>query len=62
MDVATYYMQSAGLSIDKETASLLTKHARGGFRTVVNEANELARMANTSGIKTITETLVKQLS
>jgi len=62
VDVATYYMQSAGLSIGKETAALLARHARGGFRTVVNEANELARMANTSGIKTITETLVKQLS
>jgi hypothetical protein len=40
----------------------LARHARGGFRTIVNEAGELARMANASGIKTITETLVKQLS
>jgi DNA transposition AAA+ family ATPase len=62
VDVAAYYMQAAGLSIGKETAALLAKHARGGFRTVVNEANELSRMANASGIKTVTEALVKQLS
>jgi hypothetical protein len=55
-------MQAAGLAVGKEIATLLTHHARGGFRTVVNEAIELSRMANTSGIKTITETLVKRLS
>lgn len=62
VDVAAYYIQAAGLSIGKELAAALVRRARGGFRTIVNEANELARMANASGIKTITETLVKQLS
>jgi hypothetical protein len=62
VDVATYYMQAAGISIGKDVAGLLCRHARGGFRTVVNEANELARMANASGINTITEALIKQLS
>jgi DNA transposition AAA+ family ATPase len=62
VDVAAYYLQAAGLSINKEIASILTRHSRGGFRTIVNEACELARMANASGIKTITEALVKQLS
>jgi hypothetical protein len=62
VDVATYYSQAAGISLNKDTASLLVRHARGGFRTIVNEAGELARMANASGIKTITEALVKQLS
>jgi hypothetical protein len=62
VDVATYYMQAAGLSIGKEIAAVLAKHSRGGFRTIVNEAGELARMANASGIKTVTEALVKQLS
>ncbi|MDR2663670.1 MAG: AAA family ATPase [Treponema sp.] len=62
VDVATYYLQAAGLSIGKDIAAILAKHSRGGFRTIVNEAGELARMANASGIKTITEALVKQLS
>jgi DNA transposition AAA+ family ATPase len=62
VDVASYYLQAAGLSIGKEIAAALTRHARGGFRTIVNEAQELARMANASGISAITETLVKQLS
>jgi DNA transposition AAA+ family ATPase len=62
VDVAAYYMQATGLSVGKEIATALTRHARGGFRTIVNEAGELARMANASGIKTITEALVKQLS
>jgi DNA transposition AAA+ family ATPase len=62
VDVAAYYMQAADLSIGKEIAVALARHARGGFRTVVNEAGELARMANASGIKAITEALVKQLS
>ncbi|MDR1903396.1 MAG: AAA family ATPase, partial [Treponema sp.] len=62
VDVAAYYMQAAGLSVGKEIAAALTRHARGGFRTIVNEAGELARMANASGIKVITEALVKQLS
>jgi DNA transposition AAA+ family ATPase len=62
VDVATYYLQAAGLSVGKDTASLLTRLARGGFRTIVNEACELARIANASGIRTITDTLVKQLS
>ncbi|MCL1812256.1 MAG: AAA family ATPase [Treponema sp.] len=62
IDVATYYMQAAGLSIGKDIASVLARHSRGGFRTIVNEAGELARMANASGIKTITEALVKQLT
>jgi hypothetical protein len=38
IDTAAYYMQAAGLSIGKETASPLARHARGGFRTIVNEA------------------------
>ncbi|MDR2049000.1 MAG: AAA family ATPase [Treponema sp.] len=62
VDVATYYMQAAGISIGKDIAISLTRRSRGGFRTIVNEAGELARMANTSGIKTITEALVRQLS
>ncbi|MDR2186369.1 MAG: AAA family ATPase [Treponema sp.] len=62
VDVATYYTQAAGISIGKEIAVMLARHSRGGFRTIVNEAGELARMANASGIKTITETMVKQLS
>jgi DNA transposition AAA+ family ATPase len=62
VDVATYYTQAAGISIGKDIAAMLTRHSRGGFRTIVNEAGELARMANASGIKTITEAMVKQLS
>jgi hypothetical protein len=62
IDVATYYQQAAGVSLNKDIATVLTRHARGGFRTIVNEAGELARMANASGIKSITESLVKQLS
>jgi DNA transposition AAA+ family ATPase len=62
VDVAAYYMQAAGIPIGKDIAAALTRHARGGFRTIVNEAGEIARMANASGIKTVTDTLVKQLS
>jgi DNA transposition AAA+ family ATPase len=62
VDVAAYYMQAAGISIGKELATALARHARGGFRTIVNEAGELARMANASGIKTVTEALVRQLT
>jgi DNA transposition AAA+ family ATPase len=62
VDVATYYMQAAGIPISKDLAVSLARRARGGFRTIVNEAGELARMANASGLKTITEALVKQLS
>jgi DNA transposition AAA+ family ATPase len=62
VDVAAYYMQAAGISIGKEIATALARHARGGFRTIVNEAGELARMANASGIRTVTEALVRQMS
>jgi hypothetical protein len=62
VDVAAYYMQAAGISIGRDIATALARHARGGFRTVVNEAGELARMANASGIRTVTEALVRQLS
>ena len=62
VDVATYYTQATGISIGKDIATMLARHSRGGFRTIVNEAGELARMANASGIKTITEAMVKQLS
>jgi hypothetical protein len=44
VDVAAYYMQAAGLSIGKDIAVSLVKRSRGGFRTIVNEANELARI------------------
>ena len=62
VDIAAYYYQAAGISIGKDVAAMLNRHARGGFRTIDNEARELAKMANASGIQTITETMVKQLS
>ena len=61
VDVAAYYLQAAGITIGKDIAHLLCKHSRGGFRTISNEANALAEMANASGIKTITESMIRQL-
>lgn len=61
VEIATYYAAAAGLKLDLKTATLLSKRASGGFRTVANEAQALVNIANASGLQTITEEVIKQL-
>ncbi|MEL3908038.1 MAG: AAA family ATPase [Treponemataceae bacterium] len=61
VEIATYYAAATGLKLDLKTATLLSKRASGGFRTVANEARALVNIANASGLPTITEAMIKQL-
>lgn len=61
VEIATYYTVAAGLKLDLKTATLLSKRASGGFRTVANEAQALLNIANASGLNDITEAMIKQL-
>lgn len=61
VEIATYYAAAAGLKLDLKTATLLSKRASGGFRTVANEARALVNIANASGLPAITEEMIKQL-
>ena len=61
IDIAAYYRSAAGLTLDLKTANLLSKRARGGFRTVANEARALVNIANASGLSTITEEMINRL-
>ena len=61
VEIATYYQMAAGVKLDVTNATLLSRRARGGFRTVANEARALINIANASGIMDITEQMIKQL-
>jgi len=61
VDVAAFYALACGIEIDLETAEALTKHSRGAWRTLVNDALALARMGRASGIATITPEMIGKL-
>lgn len=61
VEIATYYQMAAGVKLDVSNATLLSRRARGGFRTVANEARALINIANASGIPDITEQMINQL-
>ena len=61
VEIATYYQAAAGIKIDLKTATTLSRRARGGFRTVANDARALAKIANASGINAITDDMINRL-
>ena len=61
VEIATYYQAAAGIKIDLKTATSLARRARGGFRTVANDARALAKIANASGINAITDDMINRL-
>ncbi len=61
IEIATYYQSAAGLRLDVPIVKELSKRARGGFRTIANEARALANIANASGLQTITPEMLEQL-
>ena len=61
VEIATYYQMATGVKLDVTNATLLSRRARGGFRTVANEARALINIANASGIPDITEQMINQL-
>lgn len=60
-DVSVYYSAACGISLDAAMAETLYRRSRGGFRTLVNEALALAKLARTSGIDTVTPAMVGKL-
>ncbi len=62
VEIATYYQTAAGLKLDIPIVKELSKRAKGGFRTIANEARALTKIANASGIKTITSEMLDQLN
>jgi hypothetical protein len=62
VDVAAYYQAACGITIDRHTAETLARRARGGFRTVANDSNALAKIGRASGINTITPAMIEQLA
>lgn len=61
VDVSAFYMSACGVELDRALAQTLTSRARGAFRSVVNDALALAKMARASGIKTVTPEMVSNL-
>lgn len=62
VDVAAYYQEAAGLTIPREIAERLIKHARGGFRSVVNDSIALAKIARISSLDDITPNMLDAIS
>ncbi len=62
VDVAAYYQAACGIAIDRHTAETLARRARGGFRTVANDSNALAKIGRASGLNTITPAMLEQLA
>lgn len=60
-DVSVYWSMAAGLSLDQALLERLFRRARAGFRTLSNDALALARIANASGISTITPAMLDSL-
>lgn len=60
-DVSVFYASACGLTVDSSLIENLYKRSRGGFRTLVNEALALAKIARASGINTITPAMVEKL-
>lgn len=61
VDVLAYYQTAAQLQIDRRTAERLARHADGGFRTIVNDADALSKMSAASGIDMITDSMLDRL-
>ena len=61
-DVSVYYSMSAGISLDQPTLEKLFRRARAGFRTLANDSQALAKIANASGISTITPQMLDHLN
>ena len=60
-DVSVYWSMAAGLSLDQAMLEKLFRRARAGFRTLSNDALALVRIANASGINTITPAMLDTL-
>ena len=60
-DVSVYWSMAAGLSLDQATLEQLYRRARAGFRTLSNDALALTKIANASGLTTITPAMLDAL-
>ena len=61
-DVSVFYASACGLTLPSTIVETLHKRSRGGFRTLVNEALALAKIARTSGLETITPAMLDKLA
>jgi DNA transposition AAA+ family ATPase len=61
VDVAVYYSEALGVSLDKALAENLSRRAAGGFRTVANDSLALAKIARASGLSAITPAMLDRL-
>lgn len=61
VETAAYYQTAANLKLDVTLVTALSRRARGGFRTIANEARALADIANASGVRTITKEMIERL-
>ena len=60
-DVSVFYSAACGLTVESSLVETLYRRSRGGFRTLVNEALALAKIARASGLTTITPAMVDKL-
>ncbi len=61
VEIATFYQTACGLKLDVPMVKELSKRARGGFRTIANDARALTTIANASGLKTLTSEMLAQI-
>ncbi len=61
VEIATFYQTACGLKLDVPMVKELSKRARGGFRTIANDARALTTIANASGLKTLTSEMLTQI-
>lgn len=61
-DVSVFYSASCGITLEPALVETLYRRSRGGFRTLVNEALGLAKIARASGLNTITPAMIDKLS
>ncbi len=61
VEIATFYQTACGLKLDVPMVKELSKRAKGGFRTIANDARALTTIANASGLKTLTSEMLTQI-
>jgi len=61
-DVVAFYDTALGQELPPKLAATLTRRARGDFRSVVKDALQIERRMKASGLKEITERLIKDIT
>jgi DNA transposition AAA+ family ATPase len=61
VDIAAFYEAALSQDISTKHAVALSRHSSGDFRTVVNDAIQIERIMKASGLKAISDELIKEI-